>query len=437
MEVRVTLENLRAGEKPLAMFLHDALRHIDEQYFENIVASFARYSNDQSLSSNDQRDKMLDDRGRRKTSLEQFDLSFLMSLCENLTRDHNPGYSDKGIPQHTRVTFRKNIHLRSDASSKFHTLRKYRNDVVHHHLDRGDIAATIGELGKILDVFRGELLTCCKSQPDVFTQATVSSIQAYVDSIVSILKSAQAAEHSQVEEKRTVEEHVEPERTARQLPKFAFAAGGAAVLALAVVLLLRMMNAEPEPKPTIVSGPVATKAAVFMMNAPLPDDKVAKFCRDISTLVGDAQSVFRVTIVQHGKGNTEVVTRLDSASVAVNLAPLLVRVNALPSILHLRDMFGAVVTAIKDTSRITKSSTVHMFGNMPLMSSELRHSVIDKREQPNILEELHGIDSTFRKIEQSTLKQWLYMPTRDEDSLVFYALRHVDSLGFELILKQL
>ena len=429
MEVRVTLENLRAGEKPLAMFLHDALRHIDEQYFENIVASFARYSNDQSSSSSDQRDKMLDERGRRKTSLEQFDLSFLMSLCENLTRDHYPGNSDKGVPQHIRVTFRKSIHLRSDASSKFHTLRKYRNDVVHHHLDRGDIAATIGELGKILDVFRGELLTCCKSQPDVFTQATVSSIQAYVDAIVSILKSAQAAEHAQGEEQRPAEQPVIPSQPAptRQLPKFAFAVGGAAVLALAVVVLLRMMNAEP----------VATKAAVFMMNAPLPEDKVAKFCKDISTIVGDAQSVFRITIVQHAKSNVEIVTRLDSASVATNLAPLLTSVNALASILDVDKLFDAVITAIKDTSSITKYSTVHMFGNMPTMSSALRHSVIDRKDTLIILAELHGVESTFRKIKQNTLKQYLYMPLRDEDSLVFYALRPVDSLGFELILNQL
>ncbi len=429
MEVRVTLENLRAGEKPLAMFLHDALRHIDEQYFENIVASFARYSNDQSMSSNDQRDKMLDERGRRKTSLEQFDLTFLTNLCENLTRDHYPGNSDKGIPQHIRVTFRKSIHLRSDASSKFHTLRKYRNDVVHHHLDRGDIAATIGELGKILDVFRGELLTCCKSQPDVFTQATVSSIQGYVDSIVSILKSAQAAEQAQGEEQRQTDQPVIPSQLAptRQLPKFAFAAGGAAVLALAVVLLLRMMNAEP----------VATKAAVFMMNAPLPEDKVAKFCKDISTIVGDAQSVFRVTIVQYAKSNVEIVTRLDSSSVAKNLTPLLTRVKPLPSILDLDKLFDAVVAAIKDTSSITKHSTVHMFGNMPTMSSAMRHSVIDKKDTLIILEELHGVEPTFRKIGQNTLKQYLYTPTRDEDSLVFYALRPVDSLGFELILKQL
>lgn len=439
MEVRVTLENLRAGEKPLAMFLHDALRHIDEQYFENIVASFARYSNDQSLSSTDQRDKMLDERGRRKTSLEQFDLTFLTNLCENLTRDHNPRYSDNGIPQHTRVTFRKSIHLRSDASSKFHTLRKYRNDVVHHHLDRGDIAATIGELGKILDVFRGELLTCCKSQPDVFAEATVSSIQAYVDSIVSILKSAQAAEQAQGEEQRQADLPAVPSQLAptRQLPKFAFAVGGAAVLALAVVVLLRLMNAEPEPKPTIVSGPVATKAAVFMMNAPLPEDKVAKFCKDISTIVGDAQSVFRVTIIQYAKSNVEIVTRLDSTSVAKNLIPLLTRVNPLPSILDVGKLFDAVVAAIKDTSGITKHSTVHMFGNMPTMSSAMRHSVIDKKDTVVILKDLHGVEQTFRKIGQNTLKQYLYTPTRDEDIGVFYALRPADSLGFELILKQL
>jgi hypothetical protein len=433
MEVRVTLENLRAGEKPLAMFLHDALRHIDEQYYENIVASYARNARPSSQpsdsSSSSHRDKVLDERGRPRTSLEQFDLTFQLNLFETLLGTVRAGYSDEGIPQDTRTAFKSSLHLRGDTLYKVIALRKYRNEVVHHHLDRGDIAATIGELGKILDVFRGELLTCCKSQPDVFTQATVSSIQSYVDAIVSILKSAQAAEHSQGEEQRPAEQPVIPSQPAptRQLPKFAFAVGGAAVLALAVVVLLRMMNAEP----------VATKAAVFMMNAPLPEDKVAKFCKDISTIVGDAQSVFRITIVQHAKSNVEIVTRLDSASVATNLAPLLTSVNALASILDVDKLFDAVITAIKDTSSITKYSTVHMFGNMPTMSSALRHSVIDRKDTLIILAELHGVESTFRKIKQNTLKQYLYMPLRDEDSLVFYALRPVDSLGFELILNQL
>ena len=197
MEVRVTLENLRAGEKPLAMFLHDALRHIDEQYIENIVASYARNARASSQpsdsSSNSHRDKMLDERGRRRTSLEQFDLTFQLNLFETLLGKVGAGYSDEGIPQHIRTAFKSSLHLRNDTFSKLKTLRILRNDIVHHNLDRGDIAATIGELGKILDVFRGELLTCCKSQPDVFAEATVSSIQAYVDAIVKVLLDAQEA----------------------------------------------------------------------------------------------------------------------------------------------------------------------------------------------------------------------------------------------------
>lgn len=450
MEVRVTLEHLRAGEKPLAMFLHDALRSIDEQYFENIVASFARNSRDQGMSSNDHRDGMLDERGRRKTSLEQFDLTFLTNLGETLTRDHNSNYSDNGIPQHIRTSFRRSIHLRSDVSSRFQTLRKYRNEIVHHHLERGDIATTILELGNILNVFRGELLACCTSQPDVFTEATVSSIQAYVDTIVNILKNAQAAEQTQVEDQRTdvqpvmhdmpqVESsHPTAQPTSkRQLPKLAFAVGGAAILALAIVLLLRLTNAEQEQVPTALSAPLATKAVVFLMNAPLPEDKVSMFCKDISTLVDDAQSVCRVTVVQYGKSNTDIITRLDSASVAQNLAPFLMRVNALPSILHVDKMFDGVVAAIKDTSSISKNSTVHMFGNVPVMSPELRHSIVVKRDTLNLLKELHGVKSTFMKIDQDRLNLYLYRPTREEDSLLLYALRPVDSVGFELILKPL
>jgi hypothetical protein len=180
MEVRVTLENLRAGEKPLAMFLHDALRHIDEQYFEHIVASYARNSRDQGMSSNDHRDRMLDERGRRKTSLEQFDITFLLGLCEWLTTRTT-----------THPEFVSLLHLHADVYHKFVALRKYRNSLVHGATASADLATTIGALGKILDVFRNELLTCCHSQPEIFGEDTTREVQSYVDSIVKLLVDAQ------------------------------------------------------------------------------------------------------------------------------------------------------------------------------------------------------------------------------------------------------
>jgi hypothetical protein len=100
-------------------------------------------------------------------------------------------------------------------------------------------------------------------------------------------------------------------------------------------------------------------------------------------------------------------------------------------------MFDGVVAAIKDTSSISKNSTVHMFGNVPVMSPELRHSIVVKRDTLNLLKELHGVKSTFMKIDQDRLNLYLYRPTREEDSLLLYALRPVDSVGFELILKPL
>jgi hypothetical protein len=442
MEVRVTLEHLRAGEKPLAMFLHDALRSIDEQYFESIVASFARNSRDQGMSSNDHRDRMLDERGRRKTSLEQFDLTFLTNLGETLTRDHNSNYSDNGIPQHIRTTFRKSIHLRSDVSSRFQTLRKYRNEIVHHHLERGDIATTILELGNILNVFRGELLACCTSQPDVFTEATVSSIQAYVDTIVSILKNAQAAEQTQVEDLPTEVQSVAHDipqvgssqppaqpTSKRQLPKLAFAVGGAAILALAIVLLLRFTNAEQEHVQTALSAPVATKAAVFMMNEPLPEDKVAKFCKDIARKLSDNQSVYRITIVRYNESDTTVFVRLDSLSVARVLVPIMSKVKRLPSVLSLSDLFDGFVIALLDSSSLTVNATVKMFGNIPLFSeSEIDSLSGSERDTVSLLENVEGIKSTFGKLSDRRLGLIFYRPAEKYDSIIAKRLKR----GIEL-----
>lgn len=423
MEVRVTLENLRAGEKPLAMFLHDALRHIDEQYFENIVASYARNarvsSQPSDSSSNSHRDKMLDERGRRRTSLEQFDLTFQLNLFETLLGKVGAGYSDEGIPQHIRTAFKSSLHLRNDTFSKLKTLRILRNDIVHHHLDRGDIAATIGELGKILDVFRGELLTCCKSQPDVFTLATVSSIQGYVDSIVSILKIAQSAEQAHGEEQRSADQPVVPAQPARQLPKFAFAVGGAAVLALAVVVLLRMMNAEPDPISMTQQGPVATKAAVFMMNAPLPEDKVAKFCKDLSRKMSDNQSMFRITIIRYNESDTTVFLTLDSGSVARKLAPIMRSVKPLPSVLEMDDLFNGFVTALLDSSSLTVNASIKMFGNIPMFTDSEIDSLDGKKEgSVHLLKDEEGVKSTFRKLRDRRLSLVLYKSASVFDSML-------------------
>jgi hypothetical protein len=424
------------------MFLHDALRSIDEQYFESIVASFARNSRDQGMSSNDQRDRMLDERGRRKTSLEQFDLTFLTNLGETLTRDHNSNYTDNGIPQHIRTSFRRSIHLRSDVSSRFQTLRKYRNEIVHHHLERGDIATTIVELGNILNVFRGELLACCTSQPEVFTVATISSIQAYVDTIVNILKNAQAAEQTQVEDLPTEVQSVAHDvpqvgsshptaqpTSKRQLPKLAFAAGGAAILALAVVLLLRVTNAEQEHVPTGLSAPVATKAAVFMMNEPLPKDKVAKFCKDIARKLSDNQSVYRITIVRYKESDTTVFVRLDSLSVARVLVPIMVSVKRLPSVSSLSDLFDGFVIALLDSSRLTVNATVKMFGNMPLFSeSEIDSLSRSNRESVLVLQNVEGVKSTFGKLSDRRLGLIFYRPAEKYDSIIAKRLKR----GIEL-----
>lgn len=460
MEVRVTLENLRAGEKPLAMFLHDALRHIDEQYFENIVASFARYSNDQSLSSTDQRDKMLDERGRRKTSLEQFDLTFLTNLCENLTRDHNPRYSDNGIPQQTRVTFRKSIHLRSDASSKFHTLRKYRNDVVHHHLDRGDIAATIGELGKILDVFRGELLTCCKSQPDVFAEATVSSIQAYVDSIVKLLLDAQEAaraseptilEGVEVEEVEDVEaEFVEespststdlaqrpvsgvtlnsaPKDRRKMVMGVVGALLAAVVVAVAVYVHQSTGNEGAVPTPT--------RAAVFIMNEPLTESASERFRREISNILLTSEEYWRITVIRHGMADTSIITKLDSASIDQRLLDVMRASPTLTRVTEVTNLFARLRGIVKSKSFVELQPQAYMFGSLPNPTAELYAELRQRTKEDNNILHVQGLKNAFATMKQTELLLFRFGAPRYVDSAIARTI-NPDTTGFKLILTDL
>ncbi len=464
MEVRVTLENLRAGEKPLAMFLHDALRHIDEQYFENIVASYARNARPSSQpsdsSSSSHRDKVLDERGRPRTSLEQFDLTFQLNLFETLLGTVRAGYSDEGIPQDTRTAFKSSLHLRGDTLYKVIALRKYRNEVVHHHLDRGDIAATIGELGKILDVFRGELLTCCKSQPDVFTQATVSSIQAYVDAIVRLLLDAQEAARASeptilegvvVEEVEDVEaEFVEESpststdvaqrpvsgvtlnRAQRDSRKMVMGIVGA--LLAAVVVTVAVYVQQSTGNADAVSTP--TRAAVFIMNEPLTESASVKFRREISNILLTSEEYWRITVIRHGMSDTTIITQLDSASIDQRLLDVMRTSPALSKVTEITSLFARLRGIVKSKSFVELQPQAYMFGSLPSPTAEVFADLAQRSKKENNLLAVQGLKNAFATMKQNELLLFRYGAPRYVDSAVARTI-NPDSTGFKLILTDL
>ena len=464
MEVRVTLENLRAGEKPLAMFLHDALRHIDEQYIENIVASYARNARASSQpsdsSSNSHRDKMLDERGRRRTSLEQFDLSFQLSLFEALLGTVRSGNSDDGIPQDIRTTFKSSLHLRGDTLHKVIALRKYRNDVVHHHLDRGDIAATIGELGKILDVFRGELLTCCKSQPDVFAEATVSSIQAYVDSIVKLLLDAQEAaraseptilEGVEVEEVEDVEaEFVEESPststdvaqrrvsgvTLNSAPKdrrkmvMGIAGALLAAVAVAVAVYVQQSTGNEDAVPT------PTRAAVFIMNEPLTESASLKFRTEISNILLTSEEYWRITVIRYGMSDTSIVTQLDSGSIDQRLLDVMRASPALTRVTEVKNLFARLTSVLKNKAYVQLQPQAFMFGSLPNPTAELYAELAQRTKKDNNILHVQGLKNAFATMKQTELLLFRFGAPRYVDSAIARTI-NPDTTGFKLILTDL
>ena len=464
MEVRVTLENLRAGEKPLAMFLHDALRHIDEQYFENIVASYARNARPSSQpsdsTSSSHRDKVLDERGRPRTSLEQFDLTFQLNLFETLLGTVRAGYSDEGIPQDTRTAFKSSLHLRGDTLYKVIALRKYRNEVVHHHLDRGDIAATIGELGKILDVFRGELLTCCKSQPDVFTQATVSSIQAYVDAIVRLLLDAQdAARVSEpivlaevdVEEVEDVEAEFveEPHATSTDVAQRSVSGvahnnaptsnrmlvmGVAGVMLVGVVITVAMYLQRSAGSVDVT--PTPTRAAVFIMNEPLTESASVKFRREISNILLTSEEYWRITVIRHGMSDTTIITQLDSASIDQRLLSVMRTSPALSRVTEITSLFARLRGIVKSKSFVELQPQAYMFGSLPNPTAELYAELAQRTKQDNNILRVQGLKNAFTTMKQNELLLFRYGAPRYVDSAVARTI-NPDSTGFKLTLTDL
>ena len=449
MEVRVTLEHLRAGEKPLAMFLHDALRSIDEQYFESIVASFARNSRDQGMSSNDHRDRMLDERGRRKTSLVQFDITFLLGLCEWLT---------------TRTTilpeFASRLHLHADVYHKFVALRKYRNSLVHGATASADLATTIGALGKILDVFRNELLTCCHSQPEIFGEDTTRQVQSYVDSIVKLLVDAQDSlkasqpiilEESDVEEVEDVDAQFvddAPVGSSAVVPKRQSSLASESVIPnrrpvviglIGLVLCLIVVATALYNRQSVSTTPIEpkpTRAAILIVNEPFPTSALELFRREISGILLSTQEYWLVTVIRYGMPDTAIVTQLNPQVIDQRLLDVLRTAPALPKVTDITDMFQRLKNVLSDTSVVRLRPRAYAFGSYPNPTDDL-YAELNRRGKKNTkILYIHGLKEAFATMNQSELRLFCFDSPRYVDSALTKTIMP-DSTGFKLILTEL
>ena len=163
---------------PLASFLHDCLHAIDPNYMETIVERFI--STKEKTHKNDQLYKgavsIVDDRGTRRTSLEQFDLLFLLqffafaTLYQQKVKAENDWYP--GLT--TRYRFSKT------ARNKIVILKDKRNTSEHDRTERNRDHYLEILVSNFLDVFAHEIMVVIDKEPHRFSEQTKHEVREYV-----------------------------------------------------------------------------------------------------------------------------------------------------------------------------------------------------------------------------------------------------------------
>jgi hypothetical protein len=163
---------------PLVAFLHEALTAVDPQYFEHIVVRFlatGQHTEDVNRAYRGNA-TLLNDRGQRRVSLEEFDYQFILQLFEFLTRyDVKSPHRIDWAPRFTDIfSFTRHVQLR------VRTLKNQRNFYAHVSEIGPSDSHTKILVSDMMAVFEHEIAVVIRDRPDIFSQKIKDHVDAYV-----------------------------------------------------------------------------------------------------------------------------------------------------------------------------------------------------------------------------------------------------------------
>ena len=194
---------LKAAERPLALFLDDALRSIDARYFDRFVRPYVAtaspdYPGKRVFSGNE---RLRDSRNQDKTSFLDCDLLFLTHYFEFATdyeswRDANErplpmtSMGKVEFPNLTRVF----PFTQKGIVTKIAAVRELRNQWSHGHTDEADVHHLSIDISKLLDLFKVEIQHVVQERPGSFRPETKLAVDGYVEKLKAAHKGAPSSE---------------------------------------------------------------------------------------------------------------------------------------------------------------------------------------------------------------------------------------------------
>ncbi|MFN5377272.1 MAG: hypothetical protein ACK5BQ_00715 [Ignavibacteria bacterium] len=360
---------------PLASFLHDCLIEIDPHYMENIVERF--------IKTKDIKDKgyqpykgvidIFDDRGMRRTSLEQFDLLFLLQFFAFVTTFNQKTNPDQDWFPNLTKTFRFSKNVRN----KIVVLKDKRNTTEHNRTERERHHYLEILVSNFLDVFAHEIMVVIEQQPECFSERTKRENREFVEYL-----------------KQVKHELTQP-RTRRS------------IMALVLVIVIAALAAaylitRPEPIPK--------KGFVFIACNGLEQLTTQQLVEEVSKQCGK-EEVIAVDVVS-GSGilwsKPVQSTRPDSLAQLMELVRS--RSERMTDITQFAASFDAAFLAMNKMYDHSRAPRMVMLGHLPEITIERNEQLRNSGWQPSRIDRFISTWSN-RKYHQPL---WIYSGTKHQ-----------------------
>ena len=345
---------------PVASFLHDCMNAIDPHYMDTVVERFIKTK--ENRDKNDQLYKgvvdVFDSRGMRRTSLEEFDLLFLLQFFAFATMHvQKPSQDSQWYPSLTsRYPFSKTVR------NKIFVLRDKRNTSEHDRNERNRKHYLEILVSNFLDVFAHEILVVIEQQPALFSEQTIQANREFVEYLRKLKL------RLLVQSRRVL----------------VAAASIAAVVVLSVVYLVtrpaRITVPDPEPKPKKGLVFIACNGLEQISNQQLLNE-VSKQC--------EQEKVISVDVVT-GSGLlwSKPIQSTQRDSLEAFVKQMRLTAKSMTDITEFATSFDAAFLAMNKMYDHSRNPRMIMVGHLPEITQERNEELKKSGWQPSMIDKL-------------------------------------------------
>lgn len=337
---------LKAAERPLALFLDDAMRSVREDYFDSVVKPFVETATrrDPGLFQEYKgEERLIDGRGQVKTSFTQCDLQFLTQFFEFAVKDQrkhtNPKVVYPDLCAFLPIT-------RAAIITKILAIRNIRNDWAHDRKADQDQHRQMIDIAKLLDLFKEEIQHVVHEKPALFRPDTKIAVDEYVALVMTAGKDRENAGIRVVT----------PTRSWTKRKLIAAVVAGLAIGSLVIITVYYLTMDEPK------------RALALVIANSLPESKVDKYAEYLQTMTfgGETRALISFHSEKNPKGQVVEVSN-ETGELRRVLMKYATGEVGLTRADHYQPVFDSAFTFVQSTKNREMIPFLHVLGSVGTM----------------------------------------------------------------------